>query len=116
MRSLLNVISFDLRMNPGMQRLVCVTSLDSVTKLLMLQCKSIEPPTPLPSERRLVLGLLSTTQETSSSGSNKTGLLTLCGVTRDGRGLTNMLVVTTTVRLEELSACTQYARLFGSLT
>lgn len=42
----------------------------------------------------LLLCLLSTTQETSSSGGNETRLLTLCGVPRDGRGLTNVLVVT----------------------
>lgn len=48
---------------------------------------------------RLILGLLSTTEQTGSPGGNKTGLLTLCGVAGDGRGLTDMLVVTTTVRL-----------------
>lgn len=47
----------------------------------------------------LILRLLRTTEQTSSPGSNKTGLLTLCGVAGDGRGLTDMLVVTTTVRL-----------------
>lgn len=47
----------------------------------------------------LVLGLLGTTQETRSPRSNETSLLTLCGVTGDGRGLTDMLVVTTTVRM-----------------
>ena len=47
----------------------------------------------------LLLGLLSTTQQTRSPCSNKTGLLTLGGVPGDGRSLTNMLVVTTTVRV-----------------
>lgn len=42
----------------------------------------------------LILRLLSTTQQTSPPGGNKTGLLTLGGVPRDGRSLTNMLVVT----------------------
>ena len=116
MRSLLNVISFDLHMNPVMQLFDRTIPPDSVTKLLMLQCKSIEPPTPLPSEMHLVLGLLSTTQETSSSGSNKTGLLTLCGVAGDGRGLTDMLVVTTTVRLKKMSANAQCPRKLSCLT
>lgn len=52
----------------------------------------------------LVLGLLGTTQETRSPRSNETGLLTLCGVAGDGRGLTDMLVVTTTVRLQNVLA------------
>ena len=47
----------------------------------------------------LVLGLLGTTEQTRSPRSNKTGLLTLDSVPGDGRSLTNMLVVTTTVRV-----------------
>jgi hypothetical protein len=47
----------------------------------------------------LLLRLLSTTQQTRPSGSDETGLLTLSGVSRNGRRLTNMLVVTTTVRV-----------------
>ena len=49
----------------------------------------------------LILDLLGTTQETSSPGGNETGLLTLGGVAGDGRRLTNVLMVTTTVRLEK---------------
>lgn len=68
--------------------------------LLKRQCKRFETPkTPPYSMMHLVLGLLGTTQETRSPRSNETGLLTLCGVTGDGRSLTDMLVVTTTVRL-----------------
>jgi hypothetical protein len=48
---------------------------------------------------RLILRLLGTTQQTRPSRSNETSLLTLGGVPRDGRGLTDMLVVTTTVRV-----------------
>jgi hypothetical protein len=48
---------------------------------------------------RLILGLLGTTEQTSSPGGNKTGFLTVGGVAGDGRGLTDMLVVTTTVRV-----------------
>ncbi|QBM89397.1 hypothetical protein METSCH_D04680 [Metschnikowia aff. pulcherrima] len=48
---------------------------------------------------RLVGGLLGTSQQTSSSGGNQTSLLTWNGVSGDGGGLTNMLVVTTTVRV-----------------
>jgi hypothetical protein len=47
----------------------------------------------------LLLGLLGTTKQTSSPCSNKTSLLSLHGVPGDGRSLTNMLVVTTTVRV-----------------
>ncbi|QFZ38568.1 putative 60S ribosomal protein [Clavispora lusitaniae] len=48
---------------------------------------------------RLVLSLLSTSQQTGSSSSNQTSLLTWNSTSRDGRGLTNMLMVTTTVRV-----------------
>ena len=52
----------------------------------------------MPSSRpSLILGLLRTTEQTRPSGSNETSLLTLGGVARDGRGFTDMLVVTTTV-------------------
>jgi hypothetical protein len=51
------------------------------------------------SSSRLFLRLLSTTQQTRPPGGNETGLLSLGGVPRDGRGLTDMLVVTTTVRV-----------------
>lgn len=46
---------------------------------------------------RLVGSLLGTSEQTSSSGSNKTSLLTGHGTSGNGRGLTNVLVVTTTV-------------------
>lgn len=42
----------------------------------------------------LLLDLLSTTQQTSPSGSDETRLLTLGSVTRDGGGFTNVLMVT----------------------
>lgn len=47
----------------------------------------------------LIRSLLGTSEQTSSSGSNKTGLLTRDGASGDGRGLTNVLVVTTTMRV-----------------
>lgn len=49
--------------------------------------------------RNLILHLLRSSQQTSPPSSNKTGLLTLGGVSRDCRSFTNMLMVTTTVRL-----------------
>lgn len=51
----------------------------------------------------LVLGLLGTAQQTGSAGSNKTGFLTLYGISGDGRGFTNVLMVTTTVGLDDVS-------------
>lgn len=42
----------------------------------------------------LVLDLLGTTQQTSPSGCDETSLLTCHGVPVDGRGFTNVLVVT----------------------
>merc|ERR1711868_191842 len=54
--------------------------------------------TPLP-RTRLVLGLLGTAEQTSPPGGNETGLLTGGGLARDGRSLTNVLVVTTPVRV-----------------
>lgn len=47
----------------------------------------------------LLLGLLGTTQQTSSPSGNETGLLTLGSISRDGRSLADMLMVTTTVRM-----------------
>jgi len=47
----------------------------------------------------LLLRLLGTTKQTRSSRSNKTRLLTLRSISRDGRSLTDMLMVTTTVRM-----------------
>jgi hypothetical protein len=48
-----------------------------------------------PISSHLILDLLGTTQQTSSPSSNETSLLTLCSVSRDRGGLTNMLMVTT---------------------
>jgi hypothetical protein len=45
----------------------------------------------------LILDLLGTTEQTCPPRGDETGLLTLDGVSGDGRGFTNMLVVTTTV-------------------
>lgn len=45
----------------------------------------------------LLLDLLGTTQQTGTSGSNETNLLTRGSITRNGRSVTNMLMVTTTV-------------------
>jgi len=60
------------------------------------QCHIMQP---IKQSTTSILDLLSTTQQTSSSGSDETSLLTLCSVTGDGRGFTNMLMVTTTVRM-----------------
>jgi len=49
--------------------------------------------------QHLVLGLLSTTEQTGSPGGDETGFLTLGSLARDGRSFTDMLVVTTTVRM-----------------
>lgn len=46
------------------------------------------------SVKALILRLLGTTQQTSTSGSDETSLLTLRSVTGDGGGLSDMLVVT----------------------
>lgn len=62
------------------------------------RCTTLHNQKPSPNiHRRLVLRLLRTAEQTSTSGGNETSLLTLGGVSRDGRGLTDMLVVTTTV-------------------
>jgi len=49
--------------------------------------------------KALILRLLGTAQQTRPPRSNETSLLSLGGVPRDGRRLTDMLVVTTTVRM-----------------
>lgn len=56
--------------------------------------KAIRKPQPMKSVTALVLRLLGTTQQTSPSGSDETSLLTSDGVTVDGGGFTDMLVVT----------------------
>ncbi len=48
---------------------------------------------------RSFLRLLRTAQQTGPSGGNETSLLSLGRIPRDGRGLTDVLMVTTTVRL-----------------
>jgi hypothetical protein len=60
------------------------------------QCHIMQP---IKQPTTSILDLLSTTQQTSSSGSDETSLLTLCGITGDCRGFTNMLMITTTVRM-----------------
>jgi len=47
----------------------------------------------------LLLRLLSTTQQTCPSSSDETRLLTLSSISRNGRRFTNVLMVTTTVRV-----------------
>jgi len=54
---------------------------------------------------RLILGLLRATKETSTTSGNKTSLLTLRSVTRDGRGLSDMLMVTSSVRMVDGIHC-----------
>lgn len=57
-----------------------------------------DEPRPTSRTRKLLLfRLLGTTQQTRPPRSNKTRLLSLGRVSRDGRGFTDMLVVTTTV-------------------
>lgn len=48
----------------------------------------------IPTAQRLILDLLGTAEQTSSAGSNKTGLLSLDGVSRNGGSLSDMLMVT----------------------
>lgn len=66
----------------------------NTTKILLILLKNI-------SSRKicLVLGLLGTSEKTSSSGGDKTNLLTGNSVSRNGRSLTNVLMVTTTMRM-----------------
>ena len=52
-----------------------------------------------PSSLRLILGLLGTAEQTRPPCGNETGLLTLDCVPRDRGSFTDMLVVTTTVRM-----------------
>lgn len=59
----------------------------------------------VPRRNSLLLCLLRTTEQTCPSGSNKTRLLTLRRVSRDSRGLTDMLMVT-------LAACVSIFILF----
>ncbi len=47
----------------------------------------------------LILRLLRTTEQTGSSGSDETSLLTLSRISGDRRSLADMLMVTTTVRM-----------------
>jgi hypothetical protein len=47
----------------------------------------------------VLVDLKATTDKSGSAGSNETDLLTDGGITTDSRGVTNMLLVTTTVRM-----------------
>src|SRR2546423_9045940 len=49
----------------------------------------------------LFLHLLCTTEQACAAGSNETGLLTLCCVSRDCGSFANMLMITTTVGLQQ---------------
>ena len=61
-------------------------------------------PSPVLHKPHLILCLLCTTEQTCPSGGDKTCLLTLCSISRDSRCFTNMLMITTTVRLEDILA------------
>ncbi len=49
--------------------------------------------------KRLILDLLGTAEETSAASGDETGLLSLDGVSGNGGSLSDMLVVTTSVRM-----------------
>ena len=66
---------------------------------LMIPGKPTPHTTVLPNQEHLILGLLGTAEQTCPAGGDETSLLTGNGVARDGRGLSDMLVVTTTVRV-----------------
>ena len=53
----------------------------------------------------LLENLSTTSGETSSSGSDETALLSSGGVSSDGRWMTNMLMVTTTMRMLDWVHC-----------
>ena len=53
----------------------------------------------------LLENLSTTSDETSSSGSDETALLSSGGVSSDGRWMTNMLMVTTTMRMLDWVHC-----------
>lgn len=78
-------------MGPSVENMV-IQKIESIT-FCVLHYYTSESTT------RLVLSLLGTSQQTGSSGSNQTGLLTRDSTSVDGRSLTNVLVVTTTVRV-----------------
>jgi hypothetical protein len=63
--------------------------------------------TALPRQFRKTIWVIyrGTTQQTGSPGSNETDLLTGGGVTRNGRRVANVLVVTTTVRVLTIVCC-----------
>jgi hypothetical protein len=61
---------------------------------MQAQAQSENNKPPSQQTQRLILDLLGTAEQTSSAGGNKTGLLSLDGVSGDGRGLTDMLMVT----------------------
>ena len=53
----------------------------------------------------LLENLSTTSDETSSSGSDETALLSSGGISSDGRWVTNMLMVTTTMRMLDWVHC-----------
>merc|ERR1712137_508080 len=79
---------------PSLSAYGCMRSKPSA--LLSLIPKT-DAATRLPSRKHLILDLLGTAEQTCPAGGNETSLLTGNGVARDGRGLSDMLVVTTTV-------------------
>jgi len=72
-------------------------SMRSKPSALLSLIPKTDATTRLPSRKRLILDLLGTAEQTCPAGGNETSLLTGNGVARDGRGLSDMLVVTTTV-------------------
>jgi len=71
-------------------------------KMLFLTGREISFATgsnPTKYSKHLLLGLDGTTEETSATSSDETGLLSRNGVARDSRSFTNVLVVTSSVRV-----------------
>jgi hypothetical protein len=80
--------------------ILCTLDLQLVFSSSICMQKMMVSQSPTPKHAiRSVLDLLSTTEQTRSSGSNKTSLLTLCSISRDRRSFTDMLMITTTVRM-----------------
>merc|ERR1712137_789963 len=72
-------------------------SMRSKPSALLSLIPKTDAATRLPGRKHLVLDLLGTAEQTCPAGGDETSLLTGNGVARDGRGLSDMLVVTTTV-------------------
>jgi len=81
---------------------VVVTPLGS-SSFFVVAATKLPPPTTSTSSAarvdRLILDLLGTAEKTRPPGRDETGLLTLCCLPGDGGCFTNMLMVTTTVRM-----------------